>query len=488
VLLAMLLTLAASCTRDPAIEKTRLGRLPPLYRTGSIAISSDGWAYAVVATGSETDHVVSSLGVEPSHALALSITFVPKSHRFLYWVSPTRDDTKVYKLVVDGAVIATDAVLPGPLTFSEDGSRWAVTVLNPTETPGAVGSIALLSNGKELGSYDDATGPALSPDGRHVAYLGARDNVTRLYVDSEARQTFERPAEPCGASAVEAARHPDLPAHHAVRFLADGSLFVVTRDVDGWGIYRNGTRLASYPVSTFDSANEECRKMATLAIGSIRTAAEAPDAYWWERIAGDAELWRVVRNGQPVDDVICHEPWRRHPPEISADGNHVLYPCSVVKDGDENVKLAFVVKDGTRYGPYQDVWGPALSPNGLHGSWAAAGTAATRPWSVYVDGTPRIGRFEMIWRPRASDDGKAVAWEAKPHQEGRGYFGIDQRRIGSFDEILWGPEMEADDRVAWVIRRGSSLTRVSVPLLLGRQPHLTTAIVAKPAPSPSPAR
>ncbi len=486
VLLAIGATLVAGCTRDPVIEKTRLGRLPLRYRTNSIAIAPDGWAYAVVATGPENDQVVSTAGVEPPHPLGLAISFLPKSHRFFYWVSPTREDKKVYRFVANGQVIPTDAVLPGPVAFSADGSRWVVTVLKPTETPGTVGAIELVANGETIGSYDDATAPSISPDGTHVAFLGARGKTVTLFVDGEPRQTFPQPTVPCAVEAAAAARHPDLPSRHAVRYLADGSLLVVTRDADGWGIYRDGTRIASYTLSTQDSTTDECRGASFLAVPSIRAAADSPDVYWWERIAGDAELWRVVRNGRPVDDVICDEPWRRHPPETSPDGRHVLYPCAVVKDRVQGGKEVYVVHDGRRHGPYQEVWGPAFSANGQHTSWAAAGIADKRPWGVYVDGERRADGFEMVWRPRVADDGTSVAWEAKFRPEGRGFLGIDDRVIGSFDEILWGPEFEAEGRVAWVIRRGRSLTRVSAPVALGGKPRRWFDVVAKPAPLPAP--
>jgi hypothetical protein len=48
-------------------------------------------------------------------------------------------------------------------------------------------------------------------------------------------------------------------------------------------------------------------------------------------------------------------------------------------------------------------------------------------------------------------------------------FGIDRRAIGSFDSVLWGPEFEGRDRVAWVLRRGHKLTRVTVPIAAGRK-------------------
>lgn len=496
-LLAALL-LVAGCSGEPTrpapvpspttaplvIEKTRLGRLPRHVRLDSIVVAPDGGAYAAVAIEPDGDRVVSSAGADPLHAAGLLIRFVPKSHRVVYWVSEGHDETKTYDLVADGTVHRTKAFLPGPLAFSADGSRWAAAILEPGEPAGKIEAVRILSNGTELGRYADASGPSVSPDGAHVAYLAVGDDGRRtLYVDGVARQTFDPPSAPCAKAAFAEADRPEMPQHNVAHYLGDGRLVVVTRDADGWGIYRDGTRIAAYPTSTFDRPDPECRNEASIAIASIRPAETSGDLFWWERLAGETSVWRVVKNGTPVDTKTCSEPWRRHPPETSPDGAHVVYPCVTLREAD--VRDVAVVKDGTELGTFLDVWGPALSPNGEHVAFAAADGSPKRPWSVVVDGHARIGGFDAIWRPRVSDDGATIAWQAKRERKERGLFGIDQRVVGSFDDVLWGPEPDGTDRMAWVVRRGRTLTRLSVPLAVADQPD-RAVVVTKPAPSPSP--
>ena len=245
-------------------------------------------------------------------------------------------------------------------------------------------------------------------------------------------------------------------------------MLVVTRDAEGWGFYHDETRLASYPLSTANHVDDDCKASATFAYQSIRAADEAPAAAWFERLEGREERWRVVRNGKPVDDVICNANWSQQPPEISADGRHVAYACPFWSDtGEERVQI---VRDGVRYGSYLDVWGIALSGNGAHVTYGASDGTPPQPWTIDVDGEVRTRRYALVWRPRVSDDGATVAWESQLERtsDASGRFGIDRHVLGSFDEVLWGPEVRPHDRMAWIIRRGHALVRVTFPLDAGR--------------------
>ncbi len=56
--------------------------------------------------------------------------------------------------------------------------------------------------------------------------------------------------------------------------------------------------------------------------------------------------------------------------------------------------------------------------------------------------------------------------------------------------MLWGPEPEGPDRMAWVIRRGRTLTRVSVPIAVVARAdpvnrnETTTPAAARSPPTP----
>jgi hypothetical protein len=95
----------------------------------------------------------------------------------------------------------------------------------------------------------------------------------------------------------------------------------------------------------------------------------------------------------------------------------------------------------------------------------------------------RVSDLLASWRPLVSEDGATLAWQATRDDEGGGFFGIDRRRVGSFDEVYWGPEIEPGDRIGWIIRRGHKVTRISVPFAVARAPYHPHAVrtVAPPA-------
>jgi hypothetical protein len=457
----MALPLAAGCARQAPIEKTLVVTLPPRHVPGSLRLSEDGTAYAFIEETPTGQRVVSSAGTGETHSACLRLSFAPKTNRLFYW---TRDDSgpdKVFAIVADGKAIPTGFAAAGEVSFSEDGSHWTAIGAEPSSVIGQLGEMLVTVDGEQLTRQRDMGLPVFSPDGAHVAFLARTDNSVSLFIDGVERQGFGVPTAPCAAAALQAAPHPDVSLRHVVRYFADGSLLVMTRDADGWGVYHDGLRIASYPVSNIDRFDENCATAAVLAPFSFRKAENAPAGFWWERVAGDAELWRVVRNGQPVDDVMCVEPWRRHPPEPSVDGRHVVYGCR--SKNPDDMTSVFLVKDGARLGPYQDLWGIAPSKDGAHVSYGAQGTEETRPWSMYVDGEARFQHLSATWRPRVTEDGAILAWEGKRDEESRGLFGINGRVVGSFDDVLWGPEFHDRDRVAWIVRRGRKITRISVP-------------------------
>jgi hypothetical protein len=477
-LLAVAALVLGGCRADgPAIEKTLLVRLPPAYVPETTVFSEDGEAWAFVQKADGREQVVTAAGASGVHDRTVGLAFAPKSSRLFYWTRDGVQEATKIGIVADGTAIATDFLASGQLGFAADGTRWFAAGAAPPAEEGTIGDITLFVDGAAVLRHRDPSMPSFSPDGRHVAWLTATDRRSSLHVDGAVARTFDVPTAPCAAAVLASVRSPDLPLRHLVKYLPGGRLLVVTRDADGWGVYLDDERIASYPVSFLDDVPADCATAASFSPRSLRTAEAAAVAVWWERVPGAPVRWRVARNGRPFDTVSCVDHWKRHPPEPSADGERVTYPC--IEQDETGVHHVGIVHDGKRYGPYASIWGLAPVASGMHVAYGAQRGTEERSWGVYVDGEMRAGPFTSVWRPRVSADGAFVAWEAKPDADARGVFGLNGRTIGRFDEILWGPDFVSDDRVAWIIRRGRSVTRISVPLALAREPDRTPRVVRR---------
>lgn len=477
-LLAVAVLILGGCRPEGApIEKTLLVRLPRTYIPETTVFSEDGQAWAFVRQADGREQVVTAAGTSDVYDKTVGLTFAPKSHRLFHWTRDGLHEATKIGIVADGTPIATDFLASGQLGFAADGTRWFAAGAAPPAEVGVLGDLTLFVDGAAAFRHRDLSMPSFSPDGKHVAWLTAAERRSTLVVDGAVARTFDVPSGPCAAAVLASVPSPDLPLRHLVHYLPGGPLLVVTRDADGWGVYLDDERIASYPVSFLDNAPPECATTASFSPRSLRIAEAAPVAVWWERVPGEPVRWRVARNGRPFDAITCVDHWKRHPPEPSADGERVIYPC--LEQDETGVPRVSIVHDGQRYGPYESIWGLAPVASGAHVAYGAQRGGDERSWGVYVDGEMRAGPFTSVWRPRASADGAFVAWEAKPDANARGVFGLNDRTIGSFDEILWGPDFVSDDRVAWIIRRGRSLTRISVPLALAREPGRTPRVVRR---------
>lgn len=470
--LALLLLVAVGALFGPRasvpIRKTTLAILPKALRAGDVTASEDGTAYAYVVRYDDGARVVSSAGRGALHAECGRPTYAPHTTRLFYWAGDAVEGRPVVEIVADGRSVSTEFTGPAVLVFNDDATRWAIAA--PTRGPesGEPGPIALIVDGAEYARGTDLSTPALSRDGVHLAYLAKTDgDRVALFVDGEERRAIDPPRAACAVAAREAVRGPDLPGRHVVRYLVDGTLLVATRDADGWAIRRDDTPIASYAAATIDPRDGACKGLSAFAPGSMRFADRAPVSVWWERLAGEAERWHVVRDGRPLDDVICDGPWTTQPPELSRDGRHCAYACRTTVGDQRHVHI---VRDGVRYGPYAEVWGIALSDGeGDHVAYGAVPVRGDdpgeRPWSLYVDGRVRNGDWQGVWRPRLSSDASTLAWEARARSDGPGVLGVNELQLTAFDDVFWGPIFERYDReVAWIVRRGRKLVRLTVDL------------------------
>jgi hypothetical protein len=310
----------------------------------------------------------------------------------------------------------------------------------------------------------DVSVPSFSADGRHVAYLEAdAHRALTLVVDGERRTTYPAPKNPCSVPLRPPPGAAGLSPRVDARYLADGTMVVVAQDREGWAIFRNAERIASYPgLATLGdqpivSGAEGCSKAAAFAPSSLGVAPEAPVVAWWERPAGEEERWRVLVDGHPIDDRTCIRWWTSQPPEFSPDGRHIVYPCTS-PDGD-----VFIVFDGRQHGPYGDVWGFTVSDDGKHVAYGASEGGEERNWALYIDGKALTKRYVSVWRPRWSPKSDQLVWEASPSRAPNGVLGLGPRKLVGFDEVLWGPTFEPTGLVSWAIRRGRKVTRIDMP-------------------------
>lgn len=456
--------LVLACGREPRRpRKTHIiDRLPSSVT--EIAIADDATSYAYVEGKPGIASVVHDGVRGPTFTGAGAPIFSPVTRRLFYWAGSGKD--KGY-LVADGNRLGGDLARAGAIVFSKDGAHWATAAGTRDRIDGdtrAPEAVVVFANDRELGRYPDASLPTLSADGQHIAYLASGAGATKLIVDGVERQTYAAPTAACAQRSKPRPRrlNPNYWPQFQVRYLFDGSLLIMTQDGDGWGIYRDATRLASYEASIEmlrPSLPEGCQTATAVAAWSLTAAERAPVAAWWERLAGNEERWRMVVDGKPIDDITCAKAWQRQPAEFSADGRHVAYACAVT----EPEQRVFLVADGRRYGPYWDMWAYTWADDGAHIAYGAAEGLSGRVWRYYVDGQPRGEAASEVWRPRLAATGRFL-WESRPDEGMRGSIGIDHRPIATFDDVIWGPDSLRPRTVTWVIRRGNRITRLDVPI------------------------
>ena len=455
--LVLSLCMPVACARGRGgVKKVQLARLPAQYQT--ITISDDARSYAYVGVEHEGEGFVVHDGKRDATFPAMvGLTFAPKTGKLFYWAG---SDTEGW-LVADGTKIGGDLAHEGKLVFSPDGRRWATTCTARPQAGGHGKRAVVFADGKELGRYAGASIPTFSPDGRHLAYVVVDDGGSAsVLVDGEPRVKYAPSDDPCAARLEGTPSEPSLWPQFQAAYLADGSLVTMTQDPDGWAIYRDAARLASYGPSVIQKhpeVRESCRGTPAVAAWSLTTAEKAPVAAWWDRLPGSEERWRVVANGKPVDGLLCARPWPRQPPELSPDGDHIADPC--IADPDH----ISVVVDGRRYGPYVDVWAYVWADDAAELVYGAADEPSPRPWRYYVAGQPRTGFFSAVWRPRIEAGSGRFAWEAELERGGRKVLGVDDRQLTSFDDVLWGPGFLRRGWATWVIRRGRRIVRLDVP-------------------------
>jgi hypothetical protein len=245
-------------------------------------------------------------------------------------------------------------------------------------------------------------------------------------------------------------------------YLSDGRLLVLAPDAGGWAVFRGDERLASYAQSLIPGSTiilSDKNTPACIVAASLSTAADVPVAVWWERMPGEDDRWRIVRDGAAVDGIVCNTYWGTQPPLVTRDGKHVAYVCGGPIELEVPLGRRTVVLDGRRFGPYTESWTLGLADDGSRVAYGATDTMPVRQWRMYANGMPIVGPFELVWRPRFSPEARHVFWAAGP-EHGRREIGLDARVVTRFDDLLYGPEFPSSDTAVWVMRRGRKISRV----------------------------
>jgi hypothetical protein len=459
-LLAVLLVLLASaCDRRPRLRarKQNLAILPLPWKRPSIHIAQDGAHVTYAVRDTAGYHVVTPDGSGPRYDDVSPPLFAPGSNRVFYWGRRDQDGQRTYDVVAETTAVPTPFVEPLALVNAPGATRWAALGSIPPE-PGATADshpVAVVVDGREIGRWEGATRPEFSPDGAHVAWI-ARETSGRalVVVDGAVVRAFDL-ARPSGDT-------PPLEKLAAARYLSDGRLVTLVPENGGWSVYRGDERLVAYGHNIIPGATillAEAATPASIIAGSLVTAAKAPVAVWWERMPGKAEQWRIVRDGAPVDGIVCDHYWETQPPVLTDDGLHVAYVCPTPIEPQFPLGRRYVVLDGRRFGLYVESWTLGLSSDGSGVAYGAAEALPIMTWRIFANGVPRTPPFELVWRPRFSPDAMHVFWAAGP-EKGRRRIGIDRRTVTRFDDVMYGPEFPDPRTAVWVIRRGRKISRI----------------------------
>jgi hypothetical protein len=446
--------------------------LPKDYQKGSLIFSEDGTKYAFVIENSEGQRVVENGVPQESYAQCVRLRFSPRTNRLFYWALDQSGGKRQVVLVADAKVIPTSFASNGSLFFSANGARWAAVGGEQGKQEGdkiLVGEVVVFADGQEVGRYRDASWPSFSLDGKHLAFL-SKDDTSRisLIVDGQKRTTYAAPAVKCSYAMTASVIGPNLPPLFSVEYMSDGTLLILTQDQNGWTLYRDDKPVSSYLQNVWGGGSlqvmvfEEFKTAASILASSIATAESTPVAAWWERMAGEKEQWRVVRDGRPVDKIVCPGFWSDDSPSVSANGKRCGY-TAFQKSAEGNDDI-FVVVDGTKFGPYKNTWGFKFSRDGKRFAYAASDGSKESPWRYYADGKALAPTYGSVYPPVFSDGGTHLAWRAE--RGSKPVLALDGNEAAVGEEALWGPMFNKAGRVGWMVKDGDKVIRCSATYTL----------------------
>jgi hypothetical protein len=484
--LAVLAGATLAACEQPAprgrVHSERIGSIGADYRRGSLAVSHDHRRLAWVKQVGDACWVVVDGRKGPRYARCTNPVFSPDGKTVAYWAAATLEDPPRVRLVVDGEEQPTATSDQGPIAFARRGGAWAALAPvrdeaagaadggGPEPTPTPARRLVAMRAGVTLGEHRDSSAPVVSPDGRHVAFL-ALDEEGRhaLVVDGEVVRTFGPAKVPFLPALKQSTSNAGLEPEATVRYLADGSLAGVALSENGWTVFHGDSIWAEYaglrlpPDAGFEVTQSDLLARSAILAGSLALADEAGVACWWERLEGDADRWRVLCNGKPIDEQLCDAPSYEQPIEVAADGRSAMYVCAIASPDPSatgDVRRLYVVLPGAKLGPYRFVWALERSADARHFAFAAA-DGVDDPWYYVVDGRRYDGPWQHVFPPKFSPDGSSVIWAASPDPDGKRVDLVRDGEVLTRAEMVMAPPLFGPgNRAQWAVKRGRSVRRV----------------------------
>jgi hypothetical protein len=178
-----------------------------------------------------------------------------------------------------------------------------------------------------------------------------------------------------------------------------------------------------------------------------------------------AKRWRLVKDGQPIDDNLATDWWSSQRPVISNDGSR----CGYVLWDDPDISA---VINGTKSAPFKNVWGITLPSAAERGRFKSAFAASDgSEWSFVVNGTPDSAKFTSAYAPTIAIDGSHLVCRAK--RDNSQWLVVDQVAVDGVQNVISGPMFlnrsmqvnpAAPTNVIWVVQEGKELFRVTSSL------------------------
>ena len=430
-----------------AVTKKVVATIPGNIVEGTVTISHDGEAYAFVIKTQEGERIVLNGKQQIPFSRISKPIFSPISNKLFYWALDNSYGKQEIVLIADGKKFSSDMVTEGSLYFSKDGKRWAAI------TGTSDGNVVVIIDGKKIEKYNDISMPTFSYDNKHIAFLVPKG----LVIDGRKVKVFKKPeVDVSGEARVYV--YGNMMVYYHINYLSDGSLIFLTKDKQGWTIYKNNICLASYRHQVIQVGrlfiNVAGFEDASSIFTPINIADAAPYAIWWEKPEGNNTQWRVVRNGLPVDKIRCSKLWSESYPILSSDGKRWAYAAYISSKDKEEL---FVIVDGKKYGPYANVWGITFSKNGKRFAYAASDGSK---WSYYIDGKKLKGKFDSVWPPQLSNNGRRFAWKAE--RADKVILIVDGNEVYVGKKPLKGPVFDKLQHVHWYTIEDNSLVHYTV--------------------------